>query len=350
VLLLGLGVSGIGIMIAAPRTSHAAVRDEERAPRHVEVKLITGDRGAEPLERVLSELLARLQVTVHLARVQALEPRQILTEHPGDPDAVARVWIDLRDRTRVTVYLSGNREDRVLVRHVPIDGQLDEIGREEIAHIVEASVDALLIGGRIGVATEEPRKLPPKAPPPAEHSLNFEVSYVSHLWSGERAPLHGPAMSVAWVPPGRALRPLLLLTASRRFPFVVEGTPISARLDQQTLRLFVGADVTVASRWRLQVAAGAGADFVTTSAAAAPMAAVALEPDRTTAVPMVAALFGTRFALTSRVDLLGAVGADLAAWDVRYVVARVQGNDVLFQPWRVRPFATIGFSIDLLPH
>ena len=50
----------------------------------------------------------------------------------------------------------------MLVRRVPLVDHIDEVAKEEIAHIVEATVDALLLGGRIGVATDEPR--PPKPP------------------------------------------------------------------------------------------------------------------------------------------------------------------------------------------
>ncbi len=329
----------------------AAARDEERAPRHVELKLITERQGPEPLERVLGELLGRLQVTIHLVRLQGVDVRQILSEHPNDPEAVARVWIDLRERTRVTVYLSGNREDRVLVRHVPIEGHLDEVGREEIAHIVEASVDGLLVGGRIGVATDEPRKTAPapQAHRP-EHALNLELAYQGHAWSMTRGVLHGPALGLAWVAPGRVVRPLMMLSTSVRFPFVISGDPVSARLDQLTFRVLAGADVTIAPRWRLQAAVGAGADWVRISSrSTATSTLVELDPDRTTVVPMARAMIAARFALTSHTDVFGAVGADVSAWDVRYIVARQDADEVLFEPWRVRPFAALGLSVDLLP-
>jgi len=332
-----------------PRESAAASREDERVPRHVELRLITEERGPEPLETVLGELLARLQVTVRLTRLSSMEPRQILTEHPGDPEAVARVWIDLRDSGRVTVYLAGNREDRVLVRHVPVAGHLDEVGREEIAHIVEASVDALLVGGRIGVATDEPRKAEPPAPRPPEHALNVGVGYEGHAWSTARDLLHGPAVSIGWMPPARVVRPLLLASGSLRFPVTVEGDPISTRLDQQTVRLLLGASWAVGKRWQLQAAVGGGLDWVRSSPVTSASTRGLPEPASTAVMPMGRAMFAAHFALTARADVFCMVGADVAATNVRYIVSRPNQDDVLFQPWRVRPFVTLGVSADVLP-
>jgi hypothetical protein len=327
----------------------AAARDEERAPRHVELRLITEEPGVVPLESVLTELLARLQVSVTMKRVPALEPRQILSEHPADPEAVARVWIDLRSPERVTVYLAGNREDRALVRQVPRRGEFDEVSREEVAQIVEASVEALLVGGRIGVSSDEPRRPEPPPPPPPSHILRLAVSYEGQAWSSSLGPLHGPGVTVEWLPPAGLVRPLIVGEGFIRYPFTVAGDPISTRLDQQSLRLLIGASWAVSRRWRLQGALGGGLDFVRSTPVAPPSTHGVPDPASNSLMPMGRAFVAVRFALTSRADVFCTLGADLAAYNVRYWVDRPDTTEVLFQPWRLRPFASLGVSADVLP-
>src|SRR4051794_15777432 len=134
----------LGVVLAmSERSGRAAELADEAPPRHVEIKMVAANESWPALQAVLSELLSRLQVTVHYTSIASVDAHQILNEHSEDAPSVARIWIDMRDPTRVTLYLTGAREERVLVRHVPLLTRLDEVAREEIAHIVEATVEAL---------------------------------------------------------------------------------------------------------------------------------------------------------------------------------------------------------------
>src|SRR5258706_2465951 len=145
------------------------------------------------LETVLSELVARLQVSVCFSTIASVDARQIMSERSEDPPSVARVWIDMREAGRVTLYLTGDRADRLLVRHVPLVTRIDEVAREEIAHIVEATVDALLVGGRIGVVTDEvvrPAAKSEALPPPRERAstgvgLHLGLAYEAQAWRSD---------------------------------------------------------------------------------------------------------------------------------------------------------------------
>ena len=53
------------------------------------------------------------------------------------------------------MYLADGRWERVLVRRVPAPREFDEVEREQLAHIVESSVDALLSGATIGLTLRE---------------------------------------------------------------------------------------------------------------------------------------------------------------------------------------------------
>ncbi|HEY3592869.1 MAG TPA: hypothetical protein VGL13_03305, partial [Polyangiaceae bacterium] len=202
-----------------------ALAQDETPPRHAEVTFIAPTDDVQGLEIVLGELLARLEVSVRFTRVPTVDTRQILVEHPSDAPAAARAWIDLRDASRVTLFLSGAHEDRLLIRQVPLVARMDEVARQEIAHIVEATVDALLVGGRIGVVTDEgtARKTAETATPsPAPHArgnprLDLGIGYEAAIWQTKQSTLvHGPAVSLAFSLGTAQVRAGLLLSGQFR--------------------------------------------------------------------------------------------------------------------------------------
>src|SRR5439155_20029305 len=142
------------------------------------------------------------QVSVRFATIASVDARQIMNDGADDPPSVARLWIDMREPGRVTLYLTGDRAARLLVRHVPLVTRIDEVAREEIAHIVEATVDALLVGGRIGVVTDEPMRHPEKGEPPLHErplggvGLDIGVAYEAQAWRASVEPLHSAAVVI----------------------------------------------------------------------------------------------------------------------------------------------------------
>src|SRR5882672_9613648 len=103
------------------------------AAERVEVTLAsTSDTTA--LARVVSELLHRLRVEEHIVSARGLDPRDVITPHPASQPAVARIWVELASAERATVYVVDGKQERILIRHVPLAHGLDEIAREEIAH------------------------------------------------------------------------------------------------------------------------------------------------------------------------------------------------------------------------
>ena len=280
-------------------------------PRHVEVKLVAqSDDGG--LEAALGELLGRLQVSVHFARLGSIDTRQIMSDHDGETPAVARVWIDLREPSRVTLYLAGNKADRLLVRHVPLVDRIDEVAREEIAHIVEATVDALLIGGRLGVVTDEsavPKTAPPAPERPKGVSLDVGLGYATQMWSDSSQPfLHGPAIFVGMAGRAGTVRPGVWMSGELRFPTTIEGDPISTRLDQGAVRALGTADWAVSRRWVLRGGLGGGVDWVHIAPESKDGAKVDLQAPRFATVPMLRLLFSARYLFTSKSELFAGVG------------------------------------------
>ncbi len=334
----------------------AQARQSDAVPRYVEIKMVSPGDAWPALEVVLSELLARLQVAARFSSVSTLEMRHIMGEHPGEPVAAARVWIDLRDPARVTLYLTGDKADRVLIRQVPLVSRLDEVAREEIAHIVEATVDALLVGARIGVGQDEvvvKKPAPVSAPvekPAHGPSLDLGIGYEVLMWSNSRGPVHGPAVFLGVAGRAGPLRPGVWISGELRIPTTIAGDPISTRLDQGAVRaLFVG-DWAASAKWLVRTGVGGGVDFVRISPEVAQGALVELEPAYVALAPMLRGLASVRYTFTTRSELFGGLAIDVDLFDTRYLVQRDGREDVVFHPWQVRPMALVGVASDVLAH
>jgi hypothetical protein len=352
ILLLGL------FLTMRARTGTAQSNEGAVLPRHVEIKMVAPNESWPALQTVLSELLARLQVSVRFANVANVDARQIMGERSDDPPSVARVWIDMRDAGRVTLYLTGDRADRLLVRHVPLVARVDEVAREEIAHIVEATVDALLVGGRIGVVTDEVVLPSAKAEASSRTteerrpgiSLDLGVGYEAQAWSSRAAPLHSAALFVAIEGRWGQLRPGVWLSGEYRFPTTVNLDVVTARLDQGSVRAVATLEWAPSRKWLLGGGVGGGVDLVHIAPDVNPDTKVVVPTNtRLTVVPMLRALLFAKFALTARSDVFFGIGGDYDLYGTRYFLRDTSGVDVQeFEPWRLRPTGLIGVASDVL--
>ena len=110
---------------------------------------------ASLLAPVIVDPLQRLGIGVSLQQTTVIDPAIVLTPQRGGHAPLARVFIDATRLDVAIVYLVDATWERILVRRLLLERGLDEVAREELAHIVEASVLALRAGGRIGVTREE---------------------------------------------------------------------------------------------------------------------------------------------------------------------------------------------------
>jgi hypothetical protein len=297
-------------------------------------------------------------VTTRFATVPDLEIEE-MWNHPGAPAAVARAWIDLREAGQVTVYLTGDQQDRVLVRQVPLVERLDEVAREEIAHIVEAAVDELLLGGQIGVEKKHGPELPPSVQLPAplpEPSLRLDMGfgYAAEGWHRDRGPLHGPAAFVSLAKKNGPWRPGAWLSAELRFPVTVENSsPVPMTLNQGAVRLLAIVDRTLSNRWMVRGGVGGGFDWVQVGLE---RGTSALEPNGgTNFVPMLRALALARYSFASKSEMFFGVGADVDVDDRHYVYDTIQSDGFIerrsvFHPSWFRPMELIGITADVLAY
>jgi hypothetical protein len=123
----------------------------------VTVAVSASESDARAFEVVLRELMARLPVDLEFAVVARVDPAEVVTPPPDRPPRLARVWVDASRTDVAVVYLADSEWERILVRRVALSGTFDEVSREQIAHIVEGSVEALRAGARIGIEREAAR-------------------------------------------------------------------------------------------------------------------------------------------------------------------------------------------------
>jgi hypothetical protein len=115
---------------------------------------VAGDRqDASALADVVGELLERFDVELRLEYVERFDPADVVTPDGSAPPAVARAWIDLapeligEEPTQATLFLADASWERLCVRRVPLADGVDEVAREELAHMLASGVEGLLAPG-----------------------------------------------------------------------------------------------------------------------------------------------------------------------------------------------------------
>jgi hypothetical protein len=165
------------LLVAIP--SALLGRGARAAPAPREAARILLVVAAEPgetaeFEKVAIELLGRLPVTVRVVRVTRIDVQEIARPVPAASAYLARIFVDLREPKRATLWFVDSSHDRILVRQLERALGSEELVREELGHILETSTEGLLSGAEIGLPRAEVvpmLQVPPKnetpAPPPA---------------------------------------------------------------------------------------------------------------------------------------------------------------------------------------
>ncbi|APR86572.1 Hypothetical protein A7982_11921 [Minicystis rosea] len=343
-------------------------RSSEASSRRVTVVLLGEPRARTAVEEVLRELFGRLPVDLEIQQAPTLDLQAVLTPPASAPPRLARIWIDARAPERATVYLVDGPWERILVRHVPLHGGLDEVAREEVGHIAETSVGALLGGGTIGVTRAEarvdlglpatpppatPRPAPPRSKPPRPAALaplpspvHLFAGYGVEAWSSASPIRHGPTLGVALhfpvdAQPGR-WSGIAQLLASYRLPNIVDDQAAGVRLDHAVVRLVAGPGYRLSERWSLRALAGGGFDVAHVAPRAGTDTTLALQPATYRVSVLATALLGVAFRASRALHVTALLGVDADALDTRYVVQLGATALPVLVPWRARGLLTVG--------
>ena len=307
------------------------------------------------LAPVLEELLGRIEVLIRRGPILAvLDPRVVLTPEPGAPPALARIWIELGG-ARTTIYLVDGDWERILVRHIPTDGPaLDEVGREQIAHIVHAAVEALLDGARIGLTQDEaraelgvaPEPTPTPAPEPprpdvpavaSELGADFAIGYAPQLFADGPTVRHGLLALVSMLV-GRGSPRLAISLGVDFWPNSThEGGGVRLDLRSLLVRFEAGVDIDLADGTSLRATAGLTIDLTAVEPRTVPGSDVAVASPWDAVGPLASVRVAVHQRIFDWIGLAAGLLFDVDLLDTRYVVRAGMRDQTVVDPWPVRP-------------
>ncbi len=360
------------------RVAHA----QEAAPapvparRVVEVLVAGGGSDAASLDDTVRELLGRLTLVMESQDVGRIDTDDASFRSTARPSVLARVGIDLRAKDVAIVTIVDGRTGVVTVRRsVRRDGP-PAVVREEVAHVVQAAVDPMLIAERDRVAAEPPPAPPPPPPPPAPVAEPAPVpapvapgdappprdraaaggaeghaplaldlstmagagSYASGAGVVARA---GGGAALVW---RRGVRPSIGLAAHYVFPFETGAEIALAHVGVASFRSTAGLEVYGSSVFALDVGAGGGIDVLRVEPRSNALPADRLGESTGRIDPIATASITGHLAIGAgtALSLMLAADVDLAS---RHWVVEGDGRPMdAFAPSRVRPLALIGFT------
>jgi hypothetical protein len=239
-------------------------------PPRAEITLVGPAPGSAAVKEVTSELLAREKIDVSWAGRASFRPEDIF-EAPAGKDATISVWIDLSSEGQARLYFRDCRSDRFFLRSLPISrgSGVDELAKEEIAHVVANAVSALGKGGGETLTRSEARTAlqVPDPPAPARPAWHASAALVmgAQLFAHELALVAKPSalLAVAYRLPG--LRASALggwASLGYQLPADYRGSLVGAEVRSTGWRAGVFGRSELTHRLALGLGAGGGMELI----------------------------------------------------------------------------------------
>lgn len=370
-------VVGVGVALAhvtgAPFERGASAQEAAPSRRVVEVLIAGGGPDAAPLEETVRELLSRLTLVMESQTVGHIDAEEASFRSTSRPSLLARVGVDLRVKEVAAVTIvDGRTGDVTLRRTVRRDGP-PAVVREELAHVVQAAVDPMLLAERDRAAALPPAPPPPEpvalpvptpapaadAPPPRDvaqtspdasrspFALDLSTmagagSYASGAGAVARA---GGGAALVW---RRGLRPSVGLAAHYLFPFETGSDVALAHVGVASLRGAAALEIFGNTSFALDVAAGGGLDVLRVEPRSNVLPADRLGATTHRVDPIASTAVTGHLAIGAGTALSLLVGADVDLTSRRWVVEGAAQRVEAFAPWRVRPMMMLGFTFTAL--
>jgi len=351
---------------AAPGAS-SEVSPAAAPPRTADVEIALAALAPEAAAAVrvdLEDLLARRGLAARYRRVATVDRDEVLRPASEAPCALACIWIDLgvAKPARALVYISATASEQVVIRSLPLPSGVDEVAREEVAHIVATSVEALQAGRPLPAATsssENPLPLvktvrapaPPVAPPPRTLWLAGVGGGVAHE-GGAQVALPVASLSLLVGAESRALAPALWV-ALGMFSSDMAGDSVALRFHGGELAALAAVGTRAADaggRRRVVARLGLGPGLELREAlpsAADGASGVAVDAARWDATGFVRAAARLEVRLFDGVGLFVAAACDARVVSHRYTIERDGMTEPLFQPDLLRPSIVVGLDARL---
>jgi hypothetical protein len=347
-LLLILAAASAPAAPAAPTTTPVEIAIAAAAPDVVDA--VRAD---------LRELLARLEVSARYRAVNAVDRDEVVRPPAQAPCSLACVWLDLGVSAPgvALIYISATATEQVVIRRAPLASGVDEVAREEVAHIVASSIEALRAGRPLplggagaasGAAIVAVKPAPPPEPtePPRTVLLGLGAGVAREAGGHLARPTLGVALIVA--SKARRLSPALWLQADGSGSEMTSA-PVGLRLRGGDLAalgaLATSPEAPVVGR----VGLGLGAELVSMTPVLDDPSATGVQLGATQVQPSAFARVAARLEVRvwERVGLFLAAACDARFVVHRYLLDRDGATQVLFEPQRFRPWLVVGLDAAL---
>jgi len=342
----------------APRSPRAEDAPAPAPPLRAAVTMVGHAPEAPALREVTGELLARERVAVTWSSREGFRAQDIFERAPAADQGAIAVWIDLSETEQARLYFHDARAERFFLRAVSLPRGVDELAKEEIAHIVANAVVALGTGSGEALTRNQARTALQLPPPVAE--VGPSAPPAPPVLQGSVAVLAGAqrfADELPWVAKGSALLQLTHRWASPRIPalgaWVGFDYQLSARHREdrvgarlQALAWRAGLLVTIAlpHSLRLSLAAGAGVERIRYWPEARSEGIVAA-PAGSVDVPVLAFWAGLDWQLVGRLALTLHLGAGVPLEKVHFDLDTGAGETSrVIELHAFRPGAAVGLA------
>ncbi len=289
---------------------------------------------------------------------------------PDAGDARARCVIDLSRATLARLYFADAAAQRFLIRDLQLLAGLDELAKEELAQIIQASLEALLENTAAGLTREQvSRVMREHADPPhplrravaaaattseqpsaasarreSSSPWSVDVFYAAQSYARRVAAAHGPGAGLTLRWPRRAPRISGWLTGQYWLPQRFEGELVGAKLDTVALRAGMSLERQFAERVAVGVRAGLGFDLVHVSPRTNAPERVTLTSEHWSSPLVVCVALRANFQLSRLMSVDVSLLADADFNHRHYDVQAPNGRNVVLEPWPVRPGVSVGLG------
>ncbi len=351
--------------------------------RVVEVLIAAGDEGASDLDDTVRELLARLTLVMDSKVVPRLDPDDPTFRSFSRPSLLARVGIDLRARDVASVIIADARTGEITARRSVRRDRPPAVVREEIAHVVQAAVDPILLAERdraasaLAVSAAPPPIPPPPAAAPAPPAvvspgvletpgadvapagdaaaarptartrspLALDVTLMAGAGTfGAGAGVVGRAGFGAALVWRRGLRPSIGIGGHYMLPFEAGDRIAVAQVTAGALRAETAIEAYRGGSFAVDVGAGGGVDVLGVEARSDVLPADRLGRPSTRVDPVLTGTVKGHLAVGAGLTLALALALDVDLASPRWVTEREGTRADVFAPSRLRPLALLGFS------
>lgn len=349
------------LLVAPFLLSAAVARTAAAAPiDHVEVTLVGGSPRCPPrLRDVVAEQLADVTSDVVWVCRDRFDPEEAFRSDGAGAGAI-RIIVDVRGDAEARLTLGDTRSDRFVVRRIPLDSGLDELGREQIGQIVRFATLALRDGSSPTLSRSEARAAvatwpappgpaaasPPAAVPTAPRPPGLAVD-LGPAWTVSMVSREIPVvqeLAIGAVVRGPASHLWTWVEAGYRLPASDHAEPIGVELSAASLRFGLAGGQARTRSLSLSGGAGVGLERVRFAPIGAASSVQPAAPDAFWSAGA-RLMLGGEWRAAARLTIGVRLVCDVAAADVHYDLRGADGSaHRVLTAFRVAPGVGIGVA------